>query len=272
MVGPSGSNPSESPEPGDGPESLPRSGVARVLLPTPVSARRGIAVLLLGFAVEGGTELYQFLARGNLEQGFVEYYTTLATTILGFYLMFLGLREWHAFHPLPARKPTASGERRWPWFGLTLWAGGTVLTALLSIALGGSGSGGAPFWVAWPVGGVVVLAFGNFFFRLRKEAEFGETRWGVALGWTGFAWSLGVATVSGLVLGDRILHLLAEFVTNWVALIASIGPIVVAMSPLFVTYGLMIGAFWGILRSSRADVAASRPGRGGALEGSGTRR
>jgi hypothetical protein len=235
--------------PGRRENSVPtgRSRAARVLLPSPVSVRHGVAVLVLGFAVEGATELYQFMARGNLVQGPVEYYTTLATTIFGFYLMFLGLREWHAFHPKPKRKNPASRKDRWPWFGLSLWAGGTAMTALLSIALGGGGAGEAPFWIAWPVGGVVVLAFGNFFFGLRREAQLGGSWWGSALGWAAFVWSLGVATVAGLVVGDRILVFLTEFVTNWLALIASIGPVVVAMSPLFVTYSLMIGAFWGIV-------------------------
>jgi hypothetical protein len=242
---------SDSPARRGGGRSTAQDRLARLLLPTPVSDRRGTFLLILGFAVEGATELYQFLARGNLVQGAAEYYTTLATTLLGFYLMFLGLRERHAFHPSVRPKRSATGARRWPWFGLSLWAGGTAVTGLLSIALGGGSANVAPFWVAWPVGGVVVLAFGNFFFGLRKEAELGGSRWAAALGWTAFVWSLGVAAVAGLVVGERILQLIGEFVSNWVALVASIGPVVVAMSPLFVTYGLMIGAFGGILLPAR---------------------
>ncbi|MCI4364444.1 MAG: hypothetical protein L3K10_00025 [Thermoplasmata archaeon] len=104
-----------------------------------------------------------------------------------------------------------------------------------------------------PVGGVVVLAFGNFFNGLKNEARHVGTPWCSTLGWGGFTWSLGVATVAGLVVGDLAVQLLTEFVTNWVALIASVGPIVVAMSPLFVTYALMIGAFWPALRPSSDD-------------------
>jgi hypothetical protein len=213
----------------------------RLLLPSPVSAVHAVSVLIVGFAVEGATEVYQFLARGNLVQGPLEYYVTLATTILGFYLMFVGLREWHVFHPKPKPRRPVPGQRRWPWVGLSLWLGGTAATALASLVLGGTEA--TPYWIAWPVGGIVVLAFGNFFLGLRREAQRRGSSWGNSLGWASFAWSLGVATIAGLVLGDRILQLLAEFVTNWVALIASIGPVVVAMSPLFVTYALMIGAF-----------------------------
>jgi hypothetical protein len=223
----------------------------RFLLPLPVSAAHGLFVLLFGFAVEGATEVYQFLVRGNLVQGPLEYYTTLATTILGFYLMFLGLREWHAFHPKPARSRSVPHTHRWPWLGLALWTGGTAMTAVLSIVLGGGGTGATSPGIVWPVGGVVVLAFGSFFFGLRKEAQLSGSSWGSALGWVAFFWSLGVATVAGLVVGDRAVRLLTEFVTNWVALIASLGPIVVAMSPLFVTYALMTGAYWPALRQER---------------------
>ncbi len=230
---------------------VPRGRFARSLLPSPVSAAHGLSVLLAGFAVEGTTEVYQFLARGDLVQGPLEYYTTLATTLLGFYLMFLGLREWHAFHPKPARRTTMPRKRPWPRFALALWLGGIAMTAVLSTFLSGGGGAAAPFWIAWPVGGAVVLAFGNFFFGLRSEAKPLGSPSSEALGWTAFAWSLGVATVAGLEVGDRALLLLTEFVTNWVALIASIGPIVVAMSPLFVTYALMIGTFWPGLRKQR---------------------
>src|SRR5579859_921766 len=243
MPGPSPKHRSDGQEPDGTPSPAPRSGLARFLLPDPVSPGRALSMLLLGFGVEGATEVYQFLVRGDLVQGPLEYYATLATTLLGFYLMFLGIREWHAFHPIPARIRTAPPGRRWPWFGLALWAGGTAGTAILSGALGSGGAPSAPFWIAWPVGGVIVLAFGSFFFGLRYEAHRFGSSWGDALGWAAFCWSLGVATLAGLVVGDRALLLLTEFFSNWVALIASVGPIVVAMSPLFVTYALMIGAF-----------------------------
>lgn len=234
----------------------PRSRVARWFLPPPVSAVRGVGILLLGFVVEGGTELYQFLARSDLVQGPVEYYTTLGTTVFGFYLMFLGLREWHAFHPKPPRTARRVGSRRWPLFGLGLWAGGTTLTAGLSLAIGGWSSWSTPVWIAWPVGGIVVLAFGNFFLGLRREAAISERSWSDGLGWASAVWSLGVATVAGLVVGERAVLLLTEFVTNWAALIESIGPVVVAMSPLFVTYALFLGAFLPALRPPRASTAA----------------
>ena len=223
----------------------PRRGgrVVQFLLPPPTSSRHAIGTLISGFAVEGGTELYQFLSRDDLVQGPIAYYGTLATTVLGFYLMFLGLREWHAFHPRSRRERATPGKRALPWFALGLWAGGTVMTAIVWLALGSTFTGTTPFWIGWPVGGMVVLAFGNFFFGLRREADLAGSTWGVGLGWAAFLWSLGVAVIAGVVVGDRAFLLLTEFVTNWGNLITSIGPIVVAMSPLFVSYALLIAVF-----------------------------
>jgi hypothetical protein len=254
MFGSPSERPSEAPEPHSTPSAPARGRSVRFLLPSPVSTGHAGAVLILGFAVEGATEVYQFVERANLTQGLLEYYLTLGTTILGFYLMFLGLREWHAFHPKPARRKPVPPKRRWPWFGLAFWTGGTAMTAVWSIALGGGGTGVAPFWIAWPVGGVVVLVFGTFFFGLRKEAQILGSSWRDVLGWAAFTWSLGVATFCGLVIGNQALLLLIEFFTNWVALVATVGPILVAMSPMFVTYALMIGGFWPALRKPRNGI------------------
>ncbi len=205
-------------------------------------------MLILGFVIEGATEAYQFLERGNLSQGWPEYYSSLGTTILGFYLMFLGLREWKSFHSERATAGPGPRRRRWPWFGIGFWTTGTVATALLSIGLGGGGAGAStPSCIAWPVGGLVVLAFGSFFYRLRVLAQPVGPRIGTAVGWVAFTWSLAVATVAGLVVGDRAILFLVEFVTNWANLVASVAPVVVAMSPLVVTYGLM-AAVYGLAR------------------------
>jgi hypothetical protein len=239
--------PSERDVSAAGPTQVDSSGppgpLRRFLLPSAVSRRHALAVLILGFVVEGGTEAYQFLQRGNLSQGWPEYYTSLGTTILGFYLMFLGLREWKSFQPKRAPGEMGQPRKGWPWLGIGLWAAGTVATAILDLGLGGGGAGSAPPWIAWPVGGLIVLAFGSFFFRLRSLAMTIGPRSGTAVGWVAFAWSLAVATVAGLAVGDRAILFLTEFVTNWANLVASVAPVVVAMSPLVVTYGLLAAAY-----------------------------
>src|SRR5579863_16245 len=175
-----------------------RRPISSLFRPSRLSPEHGLAVLLLGFGLEAGTEVYQFLERGSLTQGPIAYYATLATTILGFYLIYLGMREWHGFYPKLAPKHTIQRRRRVPWTGLAVWGGGTAMTAVLEGLLVGNGAAPAPFWVVWPVGGLIVLAFASFFFGLRQEASRAGSWWGNALGWGGFTWSLGVATYSGL--------------------------------------------------------------------------
>jgi hypothetical protein len=310
---------------GYGPTGAPvgRRRSVPYFLPAPVSSGHALSVLLAGFLVEGATEAYQFVQRTTLGLGWPEYYTTLATTILGFYLMFLGLREWRIFHPRPVRRRavpwrliqlfSAAGvsigswvglhsawlrrkylipwmigvatatvvlvvatvmvdrgdalprKRGWPVLSLTLWGGGTAATAVLIVGEGGLTGGSTPIWLAAPVGGIVVLAFGQFFYGLQREARPFGSPLGRALGWAGFGWSLGVATIAGYVVGERAVLLLTEFFSNWGALIVSVAPIVVAMSPLFVSYALMVGAFLPQLTDSAGRGLVSPETAGPAL-------
>lgn len=244
-----------------------RGLAARLLLPEPVSAAHGRVFLLLGFVTEGATEAFQFLERGDLVQGPIVYYTTLATTLLGFYLMFLGLRERRAFPAPPGRTvPVAPGRPGLP-LGLALGVGGTAATLAL-VALLGGGGGGSPLWIVGPVGGLVVLALGRFFLGLRKESYRPGAPWRNLLGWAASGWSLGVAVIAGWVVGERTVRLLGELVSNWVQLVASVGPFVVAMSPLCVTYALLVGAFWPV--GARGETGpGGRADRDPATEGAG---
>src|SRR5579863_2265501 len=91
-----------------------RRPISSLFRPSRLSPEHGLAVLLLGFGLEAVTEVYQFLERGSLTQGPIAYYVTLGTTILGFYLMYLGIAEWHAFHPRLAPIRAVPPKRRVP--------------------------------------------------------------------------------------------------------------------------------------------------------------
>jgi hypothetical protein len=121
------------------------------------------------------------------------------------------------------------------------------------------GGGGAPIWVAAPVAGLIVLALGVFFYGLRDRVMPLQSRSGWAFGWVAFAWSLGVAELTGLLVGERILTLLTEFVSNWLALVNSFAPIAYAMAPLFVSYFLLLGAYWDGYRHGGSRARLTRP-------------
>jgi hypothetical protein len=291
-------------------DPTPEVPISRRVIRSRVGEAHAIRWLLLGFLVEGGTELYQFAERGNFSQNALVYGFTLATTILGFVLMFLGFREWKRLHPSRIRRaipwplielfanaglsialwlgrhsrrirqkyflwwslavvsaavtlvvaivaverrdetPTVRASRPIPWKGLTFFAGGTGSCAALSLVLGGAGTGGSPFWVAWPVGGLIVLALGNFFLGLRNLVRPAGTRVGGALAWGAFIWSLGVATVTGLAVGQHAVQLLVEFATDWAALFTSAAPILADLATLFVSYALLTVVYFEARRET----------------------
>lgn len=268
--------------------------------------------------------MYQFLTRQELGTGPAGIYDlTLATTILGFYLMYRGSHEWHLLHPGPpkrrripwplvalyanatmsiliwagrhsawvrrkhlaawtlatlsaggalvlatvaARKPRPpTPPRRVPYEALALFGGGTAATAALNLELGGVGAGGVPFVIAWMVGGLLVLLVGGFFRGLEKLVRPLGGRLGPPLARVASAWAILTSVVAGLVLGERSLPLLYDFFTNWTALVALVAPLVVALSPLFVAYGLLIIVFLIAAQSSVTGVRARHASAASAL-------
>ena len=129
-------------------------------------------MLILGFVIEGATEAYQFLERGNLSQGWPEY------------LFEPGNDDPRVLPDVPRAQgmevvPLRASDR---WTGTAAEAVALVRHRILDHRHGGyralehrtrrRGAGAStPSCIAWPVGGLVVLAFGSFFYRLRVLAQ-----------------------------------------------------------------------------------------------------
>jgi len=215
--------------------------------------RIAVATIVAGFLVEGGTETYQFFSYAYalpVWTGF--YYVGLFTTGLGFYLMYLGFHQWAQTH----RRSVPQGPRR-HWVSLAMFIGGAGTVAVLGAVAGGPGAVGPTDLVASPVGGLVVLAFGNFFLGLAVRME--RLVSGVArlMLWSAFAWSIGVAVLTGYVVGNDILELVYEFFTNPLGLIASSAPLAFVIAPLFVTYFLLATAYTDAYLRIRAQSRRS---------------
>ena len=194
----------------------------------------------LGFLVEAATEAYQFESTGGAEKaawiGF--YYVGLVTTAVGFYLIYLGRREWTDLH----RKRVRQGHRCLG-FGLMMFLGAALALAILAKVLGSSNAGGTPDWAVAVVGGLVALSLGTFFLGLVQIVLELAGPVGRALAWGGFAWSLGVAVLTGLAVGERIRSLLGEFLSNPLGLVVGFAPLAFVLSPLFVAYALFAYAY-----------------------------
>jgi hypothetical protein len=213
--------------------------------------RAALVTFAVGFLVEGATETYQFVASGYLGRGWVGfYYIGLATTIAGFYLMYLGRHEWTDAH----RRRVQNGHRL-AWTALGIFATATVTIAILGFTEGGPNSAGAPGVLAWVVGGLVALAFGTFFLGLVSVSEHLVGRLWKLLAWVAFGWSLGVAVLTGLVVGDQFTSLLRQFFTNPLLLVGSFAPLTFVMAPLFVTYFLFAAVYLVAARTLRLEEA-----------------
>ncbi len=212
-----------------------------------LNSRVALLTLSIGFVVEGGTEAYQFATSGALHSGWVGfYYVGIATTIVGFFLMYRGRHEWSAFH----RKSVVHGHAV-AWMAVALFAGATIAIAAIAAAEGPAHSGGTPVVLVALVGGAVALAFGNFFLGLALLVRHLVSRWGAILSWAAFVWSLAVAVLTGVVVGQEFPTLLGTFFSSPLALMTSVAPLTFTMAPLFVTYGLFAAAYMDAERRMR---------------------
>jgi hypothetical protein len=212
-----------------------------------------LGTFVFGFVVEGGTETYQFASYGH-SVWIGLYYIGLVTTGVGFYLMYRASRQWSRAHFPKVRRA------RWLlWAALAMFLGAVAAIAILGTLDGGPGHGAPPAWVIWSVGGLVALAFGNFFLGLLVLIDPLVRPVGRVLSWGAFVWALGVAVLTGYGVGREFLTLLQEFVTNPLGLIISFAPLAFVIAPLFVTYFLFAGAYTEALLGIRSAATNTTP-------------
>ncbi len=218
-----------------------------------LTIRLALLTFAVGFAVEGATEAYQFASYGYLHTGWIGlYYVGLATTCIGFYLMYRGRHEWNALHRESVRR-----SHRFAWSALALFLGAMAAIALLALALGPSSTDRTPLILVALVGAGVALAFGNFFLGLVLLVRHLVSRWGLYLAWGAFLWSLGVAVLTGLVVGSEFPTLLSAFFIDPLSLFVAFAPLAFTMAPLFVAYGLFTVAYLDAERRVRAGASPS---------------
>jgi hypothetical protein len=217
--------------------------------------RIALLTFVAGFLAEAAAEIYQFVSYGVSQPGWIGfYYVGLVTTGIGFYLMYRGRHEWTEHH----RQNVHRGHRLL-WAALAIFGGAVAIIALLSLSSGGPASPGPSPVFSWLVGGLVALALGNFFLGLATLVDRLVGSIGRILAWAGFAWSLGVAVLSGFIVGGELSSLVNQFVTNPFGLIVSFAPLAFIIAPLFVSYLLLAAAFSDAYLRLRTAARAREP-------------
>lgn len=220
-----------------------------------LSLRIALLTFAFGFVVEGATEAYQFLENGYQGRAWVGfYYIGLIATGVGFYLIYRGRHELTALHLRNVLR-----GRRLLAIAVGMFALATLAVAVLGTLLGGSGQPNPPVVLAALVGGAVALSFANFFLSLVLIVRHLVARWAEVVAWIAFGWSLGVAVLAGLVVGNGFPTLLQQFFTNPLELVISFAPLAFVMAPLFVTYLLLAVVYWDADRHVRLVRAGSSP-------------
>ncbi|MCI4363039.1 MAG: hypothetical protein L3K13_01860 [Thermoplasmata archaeon] len=203
-----------------------------------------LRLFAIGFLIEAATEAYQLVGLTRSTKGVPAlYYASLATTILGFYVMYLGSRRWLRYlQGRPAGQRVVRAPR-------LLRLACAFAASLLGFFLLGKGSGGSsPLWFGVLVGGVTVVAFADFFsglYRVAAPAAGPRLR---ALLLLAVGWSVVVAVYAGVLLGASSVALLHELVTNLPALLTTFAPVAFAMAGLVLTYVILAGVFLTLRR------------------------
>jgi hypothetical protein len=241
-------------------EAVNQNAWLRRIVPERSSERSAFVSFLIGFVLEAASELHQF-AGHQVTPGAaaVAYFGGLASALLGFYFFWRGGFEWSRLpHAAGKTPPHRSGR-----FSVAIAVAGIASVAVWNVAAGTVGVGDTPFPLAWLVGGIFVWAVVMFFLSLRDRLR---PFHGAVLsipGWVALAWAFGVATVSGLLLGQTIVGLFVDFFTNWNALFDALGPFVDAVSPLFVAFALISVVYAACLtRTSPREELLVRPRKG----------
>lgn len=212
--------------------------------------RLALGTFVAGFLIEAGTEVYQLISYGIREPAWIGlYYMGLAATGLGFYLMYRGRHEWTDLH----RRNVRRGHRLLG-AAVGIFVGAVAVIALLGTWRGGPSGPTPAAALGWLVGGLVALSFGNFFLSLATLIDRIAGKLGRILAWSAFAWSLGVAVLTGYLVGGEFLTLLDEFFTNPLGLVVSFAPLAFVIAPLFVSYLLFAAAYAEALHRLRAQA------------------
>ncbi len=220
--------------------------------------RISLAILTLGFGIEGIGELYSFVSHGAFRPGeSLLFVAPVATTLAGLLFVWVGQHEWNELHRSRVRQAHAV-------FAASL-LGAVVAGAVVGLLVARP-SLGVPPWAELLFGAAVgSLVLGTFVtYALLVFHLVPRPSQAALLGAIG--WALVVSALVGLAMGTHLGTLLGLVSSRSLSIPGFVGPIESIGSYLFVSYFLLLAAYLDAHRTVAAGLPARRasaPGPGG---------
>lgn len=197
--------------------------------------RISLTVLSIGFAIEGGGELYtRFVAGSDVPGASLLYLLPLFLTVVGLLFVWVGREEWNQIHMVRIR----TANRVFALSLLGAVVAGAVVALLLAIP-----SLGAPAWAAALFGAAVgSLVFGTFvtYAYLVFHLVSNPGRAAVVLA---LVWAFVISILVAIYLAGTLATILSIITTRNLSIPAFVTPVDFLVSYLFVSYFLLLAAF-----------------------------
>jgi hypothetical protein len=214
------------------------------------NTRISLTILSLGFAIEGGAELYSFVSRGAYHPGVsILFVLPSLMTLFGLLFVWIGQHEWNELHRSRVRQAHVV-------FGFSL-LGAVVAGAVVGVLLT-EPSWGSPLWARGLFGAAVgSLVLGTFvtyallvFHLVPRPSK--------ALLLASIVWALLVAGLVAAAMGANLPTVLGLVAHRSLSVPTFIGPVDSLASYLFVSYFLLLAAYLEAHRAIASDTSGGR--------------
>jgi len=217
--------------------------------------RISLTVLSIGFAIEGGGELYTLATPGVAHPGANIWFVVPAVlSLIGVLFVWIGRHEWNEVHLHRAQSATRI-------FALSLLGG--VVTALLLGLLVAYPSIGTPLWAEVLFGaGLASLLFGTFVTYAYLVFHLVTVPSKVVLA-AAVVWALFISAFITLSLASDLPTILGLIRNRTLSVPSFISPVEALVSYLFVSYFLLLAAYFEahvlVARGRVADPGGASP-------------
>jgi hypothetical protein len=214
-----------------------------------------LSILTLGFAIEGGGELYSFVSRGAYHPSVSLFFILLSgVTIAGLLFLWIGRHEWNALHRSRVRRAHLT-------FGLSLLGGavgGATVAVLYEVPSLGVPLGAEVLFGA----SMASLILGTFVTYVILVFHLAPRMSQLAL-LASIAWALLISVFIGAALAANLPTVMTLLTTRTFSVPRFVGPVDTLASYLFVSYFLLLAAYLDthrtVLRGPPDESSATVP-------------